>query len=139
MTDLVVTRFVPAAPEQVYRRWLSADELQKWWWVNIPDTTYEVDGREGGEYLINSASAGIGVRGRFTRLVPPTPTEPGLIEMTWIWVDDGVDGPDEHVRVDCASEDGGTLITVTHMVDPAGSVDSYRQGWDHVLDNLTRR
>lgn len=132
MTPLVMTQLVAARPTQVYAAWLSAEGLSRWWWVAIGDTTYAVDGRVGGEYLVRSASAGMGVRGRFTRL-----EEPALIEMTWVWLDGDTPGPEERVRVDLAAEGGGTLVTLTHQVaDPEG-VPSYREGWEYVLGNLS--
>lgn len=131
--DLVITAHVPAPPDQVYAAWLSPEGLSRWWWVAIGDTTYAVDGREGGEFLVQSTGAGIGVRGTFRTL-----REPDLIELTWIWLEGETAGPEELVRVDLAPQDGGTLVTVTHqVVDPEG-LESYRQGWTYVLDNLAR-
>lgn len=95
MTPLVLSQHVPAPPAEVYAAWLTAEGLSRWWWVGIGDTTYEVDGREGGSYLVRSAAAGIGVRGTYTRLV-----EPSLVEMTWTWLEGEVPGPEERVRVD---------------------------------------
>lgn len=132
--ELVITQHVPAPPKEVYAAWLTAEGLSRWWWVNIGDTTYAVDGRVGGDYLVQSVAAGIGVRGTFTRL-----EEPHLIELTWTWLD-GVDpGPEEQVRVDLGAQDVGTLVTVAHRVAAADGVESYRQGWEHVLGNLARQ
>lgn len=132
-TELVITQRVSAPPAEVYAAWLSPGGLSRWWWVHLGDTTYAVDGRVGGSYLIESAAAGIGVRGTFTNLVEPT-----LIELTWTWLEDAVLGPEEAVRVDLARHGTGTLVTVTHRVaDPTG-VEPYRQGWEHVLGNLER-
>lgn len=131
--QLVVTQHVAAPPAQVYAAWLSPQGLSRWWWVNLGDTRYDVDGWVGGDYVIRSAAADIGVRGRYTRL-----EEPNLIEMTWIWCDVESAGPEELVRVDLAEQDGGTLVTVTHQVAEADGVEPYRQGWEHVLGNLGR-
>ncbi|WP_109471710.1 SRPBCC family protein [Ornithinimicrobium cavernae] len=132
--ELVITQHVPAPRPQVYAAWLSPEGMSRWWWVTIGDTTYTVDGRVGGDYLVQSVAAGIGVRGTFRTL-----REPDLIELTWTWLDGDSAGPEEQVRVDLAEQDGGTLVTVTHqVVDPDG-VESYRQGWTHVLDSLSRR
>lgn len=131
--ELVITQQVPAPPTEVYAAWLSPEGLSRWWWVDIDDTTYSVDGRVGGDYLVASESAGMGVRGTFTGLEEPT-----LIEMTWTWLEDGQPGPEESVRVDLAPQDGGTLVTVTHQVAEAAGVESYRQGWTYVLGNLGR-
>ena len=131
MTRLTVTQHVAAPVEAVYASWLDADALARWWWVNIPDTTYAVDARVGGAYRVASAAAGIAVEGRLLALEPPR-----RIEMSWTWVDDGAPGAEEHVRVDLADHDGGTLVTVTHEVASPEGVGGYRQGWEHVLANL---
>lgn len=131
--ELVITQHVPAPPHQVYAAWLTPEGMSRWWWVAIGDTQYAVDGRVGGDYLVQSVGAGIGVRGTFTRL-----EEPSLIELTWTWLDGAFAGPEEHVRVELGAQDGGTLVTVTHQVAEADGVESYRQGWEHVLGNLAR-
>lgn len=131
MSDLVITQHVDAPPAEVYAAWLSPEGMSRWWWVNIGDTTYAVDGREGGRYLVESAGAGIGVRGTFTTLC-----EPDLIELTWVWLDGEVAGPEEQVRVELTEQGGGTLVTVTHRVAEVDGVEPYRQGWEHVLGNL---
>ena len=131
--ELQITQHVPAPPAEVYAAWLSPEGMSRWWWVAIGDTTYVVDGRVGGDYLVRSASAGIGVRGTFRTL-----QEPELIELSWVWLDGEAAGPEEFVRVDLAAQDGGTLVTVTHQVADADGVESYRQGWEHVLGNLAR-
>jgi uncharacterized protein YndB with AHSA1/START domain len=128
---LVVTQQVPTTPERAYAAWLSAEGLATWWWVSIGDTTYQVDGRVGGGYRVVSAAAGIGVEGEFLTL-----ERPRLIEMSWVWLDEGRRGPEEHVRVDLEPEGDGTLVTVTHTVAHEGDVTAYRQGWEHVLGNL---
>lgn len=131
MSDLVITQHVDAPPTEVYAAWLTPEGLSRWWWVTIGDTTYAVDGREGGAYLIKSAGAGIGVRGTFTTL-----REPDLIELTWVWLDKGTAGPEEQVRVDLTEQAGGTLVVVTHRVADPDGLEPYRQGWEHVLGNL---
>ncbi|NLG22489.1 MAG: hypothetical protein GX555_13785 [Actinomycetales bacterium] len=131
--ELVITQHVPAPPTEVYAAWLTPEGLSRWWWVAIGDTTYAVDGRVGGDYLVRSVGAGIGVRGTFTRL-----EEPSLIELTWTWLEGDVTGPEELVRVALAAQDDGTLVTVTHHVAEEDGVESYRQGWVHVLGNLAR-
>ncbi len=129
---LTVSQRVPAPPEQVYDAWLTAEGLARWWWVAIPDTTYDVDARPGGTYRVRSERAGIGVHGTFLTL-----TRPSLIEMTWFWSEADVTGPEEHVRVDLVPDGDGTLVTVTHTVADPAAVGDYRQGWEYVLGNLT--
>jgi uncharacterized protein YndB with AHSA1/START domain len=83
----------------------------------------------GGSYEIRSAAAGIGVRGEFTALKPPT-----SIRMTWIWLDEDRPSDSEDVAVDFEPVAGGTLVRVTH--DCAANGDDLRQGWVDVLARL---
>ena len=132
MTDrVVVTQHVPVNPAAVHAAFTSADALARWWWPHIPDTTYAVDGRTGGSYEIRSAAAGIGVRGEFVALEPPT-----SIRMTWIWLDEDRPAEPEDVAVDFEPAAGGTLVRVTHKC--VGNGDDLRQGWIDVLARLAR-
>jgi len=132
---LVVDQAVAADPARVYAAWTSAEDLARWWWPHIPDTTYEVDARVGGRYQIRSSSAGIGAGGEFLEL-----DEPRLIRMTWSWMDDGVSQVEEQVRVGFAPIPDGTLVTLIHELSPlAGDGEDLRQGWDDVLARLAER
>ena len=44
---LSIEQHVAADRAEVYAAWLSVAELAKWWWPQIPDTTYEIDARVG--------------------------------------------------------------------------------------------
>jgi uncharacterized protein YndB with AHSA1/START domain len=130
--SLVVEQLVPAEPARVCAAWLSAEGLATWWWPHLTDTVYEVDARVGGAYLIQSDSAGIGVRGEFLLL-----DEPHEIGMTWEWLTDGEGAVREQVWVRFESVDGGTLVRVTHELAPTVQSDEdQRQGWEHVLSRL---
>ena len=132
MSDsLVAEQLVPADPTQVHAAFTSADALARWWWPHLPDTTYAVDGQTGGAYEIRSAAAGIGVRGHFVALDPPT-----SIRMTWIWLDDDRQVEPEDVAIDFEPVAGGTLVRVTH--ECVANADDLRQGWVDVLARLAR-
>lgn len=132
MASLIVEQFVPAAPDEVYPRWLAAEALAGWWWPHIPDTTYDVAAHEGGSYAVRSEAAGIGVSGNYLKLDPPRE-----IVMTWIWENDGVAQVEEPVTVRFSATEDGTMVRVTHEVDViAGDPESLRQGWEAVLGRL---
>ena len=129
---LVVEQSVRVAPERAYAAWTSADALARWWWPHIADTIYEVDARVGGRYEIRSAAAGIGVRGAFLEL-----DEPRLIRMSWTWMDDGIAGVEEEVRVGITPTPTGSLVVVSHELDESsGDGEDLRQGWHDVLARL---
>lgn len=132
MTPVVLTHHVPAPLAAVYAAWTSAELLATWWWPHLPDTTYQIDARIGGSYRIRSEAAGIGARGRFTEL-----DEPHRIGMTWIWETGEELSPADTVTVDFGEQDGGTLVTVTHVVvTPGADTSGLRQGWSDVLARL---
>jgi uncharacterized protein YndB with AHSA1/START domain len=126
---IVVEQRVPADPAVVHAAFTSAEALARWWWPHLPDTTYAVDGRTGGAYEIRSAAAGIGVRGEFLALEPPT-----SLRMTWVWLDEDRAAEPEDVSIDFAPVAGGTLVRVTHDCVQYG--DALRQGWSDVLSRL---
>ena len=56
MTEpLVITRLVPATPEQLWLSWTTEPGLATWWWHTWPDTRYRVNAWVGGEYRIEAA------------------------------------------------------------------------------------
>lgn len=130
-TRLTMTQQVAAPPERVYAAWTDVTLLATWWWPQLPDTTYALDPVEGGRFRFRSEAAGIGVHGVVLALDPPR-----RLELTWVWEDAGTDGPQERVVVDLVPRDDGTLVTVTHEVADAASVDGYRQGWGDCLVRL---
>ena len=131
---VVLTQRVPAPPATVFAHWTKAELLATWWWPQWPDTTYEVEARVGGAYRIRSDGAGFGAHGIFTEL-----DEPHRIAMTWVWETGDETSPEDTVSVDFAEHDGGTLVTVTHVVVAAGEDTSgLRQGWIDVLARLAQ-
>ena len=133
--SVVLEQHVPADPVRVYAAWTSAAGLASWWWPHLPDTTYDVDARVGGGYVIRSASAGIGVRGTYLAL-----DEPNEIGMTFEWLGGAEEvSAAETVRVTFTPVETGTLVRVTHsLAETAGEGEGVRQGWHDVLARLAQ-
>jgi uncharacterized protein YndB with AHSA1/START domain len=130
--DIVVEVHVAASPERAFAAFTSADELARWWWPHIPDTTYAFDARPGGSYAIRSAAAGIGVEGEVVRLDPPR-----ALELTWRWLDDGKPEPQEPVTITFEPDGDGARVIVDHRLDDSSdSGDGIREGWESVLGRL---
>jgi len=130
--DIVVEVRVAASPERAFAAFTSADELARWWWPHIPDTTYAFDARPGGSYAIRSAAAGIGVKGEVVRLDPPR-----TLELTWRWLEDGKPEPQEPVTITFEPDGDGARVIVDHRLDDSSdSGDGIREGWESVLGRL---
>lgn len=138
MTEpLVITRLVPATPEQLWLAWTTEPVLATWWWHTWPDTRYRVNAWVGGEYRIEAADHGFGVRGTFEVVEAPS-----RLVFSWVWYElaDGVasEEPDDQVQVVFTPHPTGTLQQLTHTgpwTDDEAA-ENYRQGWAFVLDAL---
>ncbi|WP_052460502.1 SRPBCC family protein [Microbacterium gorillae] len=133
MDHLELSRTFTGSVGRLWSAWTTEDGLRAWWWSTWPDTRYFVDGRVGGRYRIEAADHGIAVHGEYLTWDPCA-----RLDFSWIWSDDGHDGPTERVRVTFAPDGDGTRVTVEHTgpwttPEPA---ENYRQGWNHVLDAL---
>lgn len=138
MTEpLSIVRLIAATPEQVWGAWTTEPGLARWWWHSWPDSRYRVDARVGGEYRIEAAEHGIGVRGVY-RVVEP----PSRLAFSWIWYEliDGVatEEPADEVQVSFTPRPDGTLVELVHTGPwtVAETAENYRQGWAFVLDAL---
>lgn len=132
---LDLTQIIPGATsQQVFDAFTQADLLALWWWPHIADTTYAVDARTGGAYEIRSQMAGIGLRGQFVILQPPS-----HIRLTWNWMNDGVSEFEEVIGLHIEPADNGTTLALTHYLSPqAGDGVSLHQGWKDVLGRLAK-
>ena len=131
--SVLVTRRVQAPVPVVWAAFTETERLARWWWPQLPDTTYALDPRVGGAYRFRSDAAGIGVRGRVVRLEAPH-----LLELTWTWEDGDDLGPEERVvvtLVQAEGDAGATQVRVEHWADPA-SAAGYVQGWSDCLVRL---
>ena len=138
MTEpLVITRLVPATPEQLWLSWTTEPGLATWWWHTWPDTRYRVNARVGGEYRIEAADHGFGVRGTFEAVEAPS-----RLGFSWVWYElaDGVasEEPDDQVQVVFTPHPNGTLLQLTHTGPwpDDEAAENCRQGRTFVLDAL---
>ncbi len=120
----------------VWDAWSSAEALATWWWTHWDDVTIAADVRVGGGYRIEAAAHGIAVSGEYLVV------DPGRrLAFTWVWTD--VDGAvrDEAVDVTFRETAGGSALVIRHTGpwDTDAPAESYRQGWQFVLEELARR
>lgn len=136
-STITLARWVPVDAERAFRAWIDPEELAQWWWPQWPETTYDVDAREGGDVRIHAHNVQLGVTGTFTDYDPPR-----RFVMTWIWVSDGTpaeaDGElvVDTVEVTFDPVDHGTEVTVRHTSSEHEEDGGAEQGWNDVLDRL---
>ncbi len=133
MSTITISRTVAAPADGAWRAWTDARELARWWWPQLPDTTYDWAPKEGAAYRIDSAAAGFGVHGVFTRV-----DRPRLLALTWIWSsgDPGA-SPEDTVEVSFEPEGADkTVVTVRHTSVAHVAEGGYEQGWNDVMDRL---
>ena len=135
MQPLTLTRtYVGASPERVWASWTTPDGLLAWWWTHWPGVTCELDVRVGGAWQIVAPQQGIRVHGTYTEVEPTT-----RLGFTWIWADDGVDGPTEDILVVLSQAGEDVRLELAHAgMSSAEAGENYRQGWEFVLDALDR-
>lgn len=137
MSTITVVRQVPVGLDRAYTAWVDPVELAQWWWPQWPDTTYQVDVREGGRYRIHSAAVGMGVEGEFTAV-----DRPRGFTMTWVWISDGEPAQTagqpvvDTVEVSFTPSGEGTEVSVRHTSTEHIAGGGAEQGWNDVLDRL---
>lgn len=123
--DFTLTATLPAAPEAVYRAWLSSEGHSAM--TGAPAT---VEGAVGGAF---TAWGGF-ISGRTLAL------EPGRrIVQSWRTRQFPPDHPDSTVELLLASEGGGTRLTVHHRGVPDGQTQYEQTGWsEHYFQPMAR-
>jgi uncharacterized protein YndB with AHSA1/START domain len=135
MDQLRLETVIAAPRPRVWAAWTTTKGLSRWWWNHWPDVQIDVDARVGGAYRFAAPTAAIVVTGIYLRVDEPT-----HLSFTWQWSDqDGVQ-PDETVDVEFAEMDGDTRLMLVHSGPWTDDkpAESYRSGWDFVLDALRR-
>ncbi|WP_281965906.1 SRPBCC family protein [Serinicoccus marinus] len=132
-STITISRHVPVDAARAFRAWVDPAELARWWWPQWPDTTYEIDARQGGEVRIHSAEVGMGITGTFLDFDPPRG-----FTMTWVWGDDSRQEAVVEDTVDVRFVEGedGTEVTVRHTSTEHVPDGGAEQGWNDMLDRL---
>ncbi len=130
---ITVSRTVAAPPETVFQSWTRSERLATWWWPHLEGTTYEVDARPGGHYLIHSPAIDVLVHGDYVVVDPPS-----RLVFEWGWREGCIAQLPEDVEVSFERVDEGTTVTVVHTCRQADGESDLEQGWNDVLDRLVR-
>lgn len=133
-STITLSRQVPVPADRAYRAWVDPQELAGGWWPQWQDTRDDLEPREGAEFRIHSAEAGVGVTGVLT-----TVEGSRLLTMTWSWIN----GEDTIVQdlvdvVEVRFTDNGevSVVTVLHTSTEHEGDGGAEKGWKDVLDRL---
>ncbi|HVP20198.1 MAG TPA: SRPBCC domain-containing protein [Spirochaetia bacterium] len=114
--SLKVTGVIPAAPDAVYKAWLSGKEHGE-----MTDTpAARITARVGGKF-----TAGGGYMWGTTLALDP----PRKIVQSWRTTEFPDGAPDSRLEVILEQAKSGTKITIVQTEIPPGQGASYRQGW----------
>ncbi|MEX2128589.1 MAG: SRPBCC domain-containing protein [Xanthobacteraceae bacterium] len=136
MLSLVARRMIPATPDQVFRAWTDAGELQKWFGPKgVSCIGAEVDLRVGGRYRIgNQFTDGrvVWIAGEFERIERPR-------ELVYTWNIEPDFAKPERVVVRFEQRGADTEVVVVHERIPDAAIrDRHAEGWDGCFDGLER-
>lgn len=135
---------INADPTRLFRAWLSAEDLSKWFLpedaVNIQSAT--LDPKPGGKFLINMVLNGkvLPHEGEYREI-----DEPKKLVFTWKSIATG--GRDTLVTITFDSiadpsnkkQKPQTLVTLIHERLASEEIESHRNGWTGILNGLEIR
>ncbi len=137
--SLTLKRRFKAPPAKVFAAWTDPEKIKRWMGPGeIKAVVTETDARVGGRYrIVMRASNGEehDVGGVYREVVANE-----KLVFTWAWKVTPPDQPHESlVTVLFKSDDGGTLLTLTHeRLFDEESRQGHEKGWIGALDKLER-
>lgn len=133
---LTVTRDFDAPPERVFNAWIDPAMARRFLFATPGGAMlrYEIEARVGGEALIVERRAAGDARHRLRFEVIDRSRR-----LVFLFAADPADeGEWTRVAIDIVAHDGGSRLTLTHMMDPqwAAYEDRTRAGWTMILGGL---
>ena len=132
--QLVVRRWIPAAPERLFSAWTEPRQLLAWWGPpGVRCVEANVDLRPGGRYRFKAErpdAPPIVIVGEFLTISRPR-------ELVYTWSIDEQAGPTEQVTVRFTPEGAGSDVVVTHeRIAEDDVLRDHRDGWIGCLAEL---
>ena len=135
MTDpvVVLTRFLPASPAEVFAAFVDAEEIRRWWGPRGCETTEaEVDLRPGGRcrWVMRFDNE---VRVLYGQVVEFEQDRRLVLKNMW----DDPENPATLITIEIRARGAGSELTIRHEDLPAEpSPDDFRRGWTSSLSRL---
>ena len=115
-TSFTVSTLLPAAPETIFRAWLSTEGH-----AAMTGSPAKIEPRVGGTF---SAWHGY-ITGKTLALRPYS-----QISQSWRTSEFSAADPDSRIEIVIEPAQGGALLTLTHSGIPPGQAESYESGWE---------
>lgn len=133
---LEMTREFDASRERVFRAFIEAEQLVKWWGptgMNVVD--HDIDVRVGGAWRTTIRSENgedHTMSGVYREITPPE-----RLVFTWGWERAGVRGHETVVTIELAERNGRTALSFHQQIFESEDVrNSHAHGWNSSLDCL---
>ena len=129
--NITVETTVAAAVEDVWRAWITPDDIKRWnaasddWHTTNATVDLRVGGAFSSRMEAKDGSMGFDFSGTYTKIV-----EHELIEYS---LEDG-----RVVQVEFAAGDNGVTVRETFEAESANAAEQQRQGWQAILNNFAR-
>lgn len=133
---LVVSRRFEASPQRLFDAWLDPDAVGAWLFATPGGISkhVEIDARVGGGFAIHEQRGETLAThfGTYLEIVRPS-------RLVFTFAGDR-NGPSSVVAIDIHADGSGSLLTLTHRLDPdwADFEASIRAGWAGILEGLAR-
>ncbi|MEM7440677.1 MAG: SRPBCC domain-containing protein [Pseudomonadota bacterium] len=129
MSELILERHLPAAPDRVFAIVTQADHLTRWWGPEgmfIPEGDLALDAIGPWWSVMENKDGGrFKVSGQVTRVDPPRG-----VSFTWAWHDENdTRGEESTVTFDLEPADGGTMFRLTQVFESESAVANHEIGW----------
>jgi uncharacterized protein YndB with AHSA1/START domain len=131
---LVLRRTFPASRERVFRAWVEADALRRWFNpMPLKLESAAVDARVGGEFrldLVSPAGERTSISGRYIEIAPPT-------KLVFTWVSVTTNYQDTLVTVEFIERGAQTDVILTHeRLTDESIFQMHLAGWAACIEQL---
>lgn len=131
--QVTVSKFIRARRERVFQAWLKPELAVQWFSPEkLTPLSFRSDAKVGGTYthvMTGPEGRDLTTVGTYLEIVENE-------KIVFTWGKEGVVPPESIVTVLLQDQDGGTLLTLTHVKLPDDMVPGHVAGWESALRHL---